>query len=325
MNQTIITKPHSFFSIMFIRAFIITMRPYLLFVSGITGIAGMSFTTNLPTLDSFIIFLAAFLSYGFGQVLTDCFQIDTDSISSPYRPLTQNIVTRKQFLIMSILGLFFCISIFSFYNPINLLLGLFSGIGLYTYTFFKRRWWGGPFYNSWIVAMLFIICLLCGSQSIIFNQPKIIYTLLVIFFGYANFVVAGYFKDTEADRATHYKTIVVVYGRKISSFVSDVFSLLALGFTVSLLISEKNIQSVSFISYLFLLAAFIHAVIGQLRLHKVTKDSESHKPITNVLHSYILLLAFISSLQKPEWAIYLIVFYLLFVGAMKIRPSENQI
>jgi 4-hydroxybenzoate polyprenyltransferase len=301
------------------------MRPYLLFVSGITGIAGLSFTEKLNTPDVVIIFAAAFLSYGFGQVLTDCFQIDTDSISSPYRPLTQNIVSRKQFLIVSILGLLFCITIFSFYNPINLLLGLFSGIGLYTYTFFKKRWWGGPFYNSWIVAVLFIICLSCGAKIASTGHQEIIFTLLVIFFGYANFVVAGYFKDTEADRATHYNTIVVVYGRKLSSIVSDVFSLLALGFAVSVFLLERNILSVSLISHLFLLAAFIQAVIGQIRLHKVTKDIEAHKPITNVLHSYILLLSFISSLQKPEWGIYLIVFYFLFIGAMKIRPSENQI
>ena len=325
MNESAIKKSHKFLSTMFLKAFIITMRPYLLFVSGITGIVGISFTVNLTAPDKLLIFIAAFLSYGFGQTLTDCFQIDTDSISSPYRPLTQNIVSRNQFLVVSILGLLFCITIFSFYNLINLLLGLVSGIGLYTYTFFKKRWWGGPFYNSWIVVVLFIICLQCGELVGRIDQPKIIFTLFVIFFGYANFVVTGYFKDAEADRATYYNTIVVVYGRKISSLVSDVFVLLALGFTVSVLLSEKSIQSVSFISYLFLLAAFIHAVVGQLRLHKVTRDSESHKPISNVLHSYILLLSFISSLQKPEWGIYLMVFYFLFIGTMKIRPSENQI
>ena len=33
------------------------------------------------------------------------------------------------------------------------------------------------------------------------------------FFGYANFVLAGYFKDIEADRATGYRTFPVVFGR----------------------------------------------------------------------------------------------------------------
>ena len=145
MNESVIKKSHKFLSTMFLKAFIITMRPYLLFVSGITGIVGISFTVNLTAPDKLLIFIAAFLSYGFGQTLTDCFQIDTDSISSPYRPLTQNIVSRNQFLVVSILGLLFCITIFSFYNLINLLLGLVSGIGLYTYTFFKNAGGAVPF------------------------------------------------------------------------------------------------------------------------------------------------------------------------------------
>ena len=36
--------------------------------------------------------------------------------------------------------------------------------------------------------------------------------LLAVFFGYANFVLAGYFKDVDADRATGYHTLPVVFG-----------------------------------------------------------------------------------------------------------------
>ena len=106
------------------------MRPYLLFVSGVTGICGMSYIDELSLSKSILIFLASFLSYGFGQALTDCFQTDTDSISSPYRPLTQGRISKTQVLIVSIIGLVLCISVFTFYNPVNLLLGILSGVGL---------------------------------------------------------------------------------------------------------------------------------------------------------------------------------------------------
>ena len=115
------------------------MRPYLLFVSGVTGICGMSFISELSVSKAILIFLASFLSYGFGQALTDCFQTDTDSISSPYRPLTQGRISKSQVLAVSITGLIFCISVFAFYNPTNLLLGLLSGLGLATYTYFKKN------------------------------------------------------------------------------------------------------------------------------------------------------------------------------------------
>src|ERR1041384_2446013 len=73
----------------FIHGYAVTMRPYLLFVSGITGLAGAAFSPAISAGALGGIAFASFFSYGFGQALTDCFQIDTDSISSPYRPLTQ--------------------------------------------------------------------------------------------------------------------------------------------------------------------------------------------------------------------------------------------
>ena len=156
MENQLIIKQYKTFSLAFLKAYIITMRPYLMFVSGITGIAGLSFSQS-SNIQLILIFIACFLSYGFGQALTDCFQTDTDSISSPYRPLTKKVVSKKTFLVISIAGLGFCISILSVYNPKNLLLGIIAGIGLATYTFFKRKWWSGPFYNAWIVVVLFLM------------------------------------------------------------------------------------------------------------------------------------------------------------------------
>src|SRR5512135_3245706 len=136
----------------FVRAYGITMRPYLMFVSGITGLVGISFVPGVSVTDFILRFAASFFSYGFGQALTDCFQIDTDSISSPYRPLTQGRISRPLVLAVSGLGLAVCVLVFGGLNPWTLLPGVLAGIGLVTYTWFKRRWWGGPFYNAWIVA-----------------------------------------------------------------------------------------------------------------------------------------------------------------------------
>ena len=210
MENQFIIKQYRIFSLAFLKAYLITMRPYLMFVSGITGIAGLSFSQS-SNVQLILVFIACFLSYGFGQALTDCFQTDTDSISSPYRPLTQNVVSKKSFLVISIIGLGFCISILSFYNPKNLLLGSIAGIGLATYTFFKRRWWSGPFYNAWIVVVLFLMTFLSSSDLNI--NSKVIFVMLTAFWGYSNFVLSGYFKDIEADKATGYHTLPVIFGR----------------------------------------------------------------------------------------------------------------
>ncbi len=310
-------KYHKTFSFDFLRDYFITMRPYLLFVSGITGICGMSFIAELSITKSIFIALASFLSYGFGQALTDCFQTDTDSISSPYRPLTQGRISKTQVLTVSIFGLVLCISVFTIYNPINLLLGFLSGIGLATYTYFKRKFWAGPFYNAWIVGVLFLMAFLSGSdlESITGNY-KLVYGLSAVFWGYANFVLVGYFKDIEADKETGYNTFPVVFGRKSASSVFSIF-------TYSNSVTELLVQRPAAI--LFFIIGTAAMLLCQTFVHFIKQDNESSKAISLSVHAYILLLSSIIILNKNEWLIPIIIFYILFNMAMILRPSKNQI
>lgn len=306
------------------------MRPYLMFVSGATTIVGMSFSTELEISKAIFIFFAGFLSYGFGQAFTDCFQIDTDSISSPYRPLTQGVVNRNYFLVISSIGLLFCISVFAFYNPINILLGAASGFGLVTYTDFKRKWWAGPFYNAWIVLVLFTMSYLAAQGNVYFDFSNSIFLVacLTVFFGYANFVLTGYFKDISADKATNYNTLPVKYGRKIASIVSDVFSGIV---TISLfvLIITLALDSVPFTN-LIIASVFIYVGMGmsiatQICLHAVTSDKEAFRAIAPCVHSYILTLSGLAVLNKPEWFAVLLLFYFFYLLTLKLRPAKDQI
>ncbi len=318
------------FSLRFVKAYIITMRPYLMFVSGITVITGMSFANDMSLPKTFFIFLTGFLSYGFGQALTDCYQIDTDSISSPYRPLTRGVVNRNQFILLSLSGLCFVIIILAFFNPVNLFPGILAGFGLYTYTYFKRKWWSGPFYNAWIVAALLLMGYLAGTggSKLELKNPVFIAALLTVFFGYANFVLTGYFKDIEADRATNYNTLPVIFGRNISSVISDIFGFIASASIFSIfLIQALNHQEFNIIikPLVFAAAGISAAIYTQINLHKVKTDIDAHKAITPCVHSYILLLSGFAALNKPDWLIPLIIFYLLYLLTIKIRPVKEQI
>ena len=305
------------------------MRPYLMFVSGITGIVGLAFTTEQNIIYAGLIILASFLSYGFGQALTDCFQTDTDSISSPYRPLTQGIVSKYHFLVFSIIGLIFCISIFVLHNPINLLLGTAAGLGLASYTYFKRKFWSGPFYNAWIVGVLCCMAFMCGEKKVgnIINSGFYL-VLLSVFFGYANFVLSGYYKDIEADRATGYNTLPVKFGRKVSACISDAFAFLMIFFGLLVVINETqsfNMTLLAIPALVFLIASAVLSIIGQTLLHKVQTDEEAHPAIALVVHSYILQFSGLALLRKPEWFIFLIILYIGFIVVIKFRPAKNQI
>ncbi len=98
-------------SFTFWKAFWSTMRPYLLFVSGGAGLVGLAFIKDLGSVTVLLAFVPLFLSYGLGQALTDCFQMDTDALSSPYRPLIKGIISRRQVLSVSFVGLTLAISI----------------------------------------------------------------------------------------------------------------------------------------------------------------------------------------------------------------------
>lgn len=312
-----------------LHAMWITMRPYLLFVSGITGVAGMALSSTTSPLPLVAVFVASFFAYGFGQALTDCFQTDTDAISAPYRPLVSGKVSRKTILILSLAGLTGCVIILALRNPWNLALGITGGAGLATYTTFKRRWWGGPWYNAWIVTALCVMGFLGanGNTPIAFPEP-FLPVLAAVFFGYANFVLSGYFKDIDADAVTGYFTFPVTFGRKAAAFVSDILALLFLASSIwaaGTVLGPQQVEVRHLSALLFALPGVAYLIIAQIQLHRNRTDGEAYAPILRVVNAYILLLSAISSLQRPEWAPYLVVHYALYVFVLSRRPEVSQI
>ena len=315
----------------FLRHYVVTMRPYLLFVSGATGLAGLALTPIEFSPMFFVIFAIFFFSYGLGQALTDCFQTDTDSISSPYRPLTMGKIRKSQVLSVSLAGLISGGLILVAANRTNILLVSLSIFGLSTYTFFKRRWWGGPFYNAWIVAALCLMAYLSGN-GIAHQEPKLaiplISTLAATFWGYANFVLAGYFKDISADRATGYNTLPVVFGRVVSAIVSDIFAVLFLvsaGVAVGSVLAGNGLSSEKLVWVIPAAAGTIAALTAQIRLHRENSDEMAFGAISPVVHAYILILSAMASASRPSFIILAALLYPGFLIAMKLRPQKEQI
>ncbi|UCE06070.1 MAG: UbiA family prenyltransferase [bacterium] len=317
----------------FWKAYWITMRPYLLFISGVAGMVGFAVGAErgiMPTIGAFVAFLFA---YGFGQALTDCFQIDTDSISSPYRPLVQGVITKKQVLSVSLGGLLGCCFILFFLNPCTLILGVLCVFGLATYTYFKRRWWAGPFYNAWIVALLPIIGKMTtmntnNSLSAMFENGILFPIVISIFFSYANFVLMGYFKDILADRASGYHTFVVAYGWKKAAIGSDIFALasvLATGWAISNVLLNEMVFSSQWISIPIFFAAIFALLSAQIGIHRINDEKKAHKPISNVVRGFILLHLAEICLIRPTWFIFSILFYIIFELTLKIRPEKGQV
>ena len=320
-------------SLRFWQAYWITMRPYLLFVSAVAGMAGFAAGSQIEIGATIGALLAFFLSYGFGQALTDCFQTDTDSISSPYRPLVQGVITKKQVLSVSLIGLFGCCLILFALNPWTLILGILSVLGLATYTYFKRRWWAGPFYNAWIVALLPIMGKMAAggtdhSIANVFENHVLIPIVISVFFSYANFVLMGYFKDISADRASGYNTFVVAYGWNKAAIGSDLFafvSVLATGWGISMVLLTDMAFSTRWISIPIFLAAIVILIFAQAGIHRINDERAAHRPITNVVRGFLLLHLAEINLMRPGWFVCSLIFYALFELTLKIRPEKGQV
>jgi geranylgeranylglycerol-phosphate geranylgeranyltransferase len=314
----------------FWQAFWITMRPYLIFVSGASGLVGMAYIPQ-PVFSRLVLgFIPLFFSYGLGQALTDCFQMDTDAFSSPYRPLIRGVIARGQVLAVSLTGLGVGLFILTALNIAILFLGILAVAGLLTYTRLKRTFWGGPPWNAWIVALLPLMGRfvepgmtfgrLVSHQNL--SLGSLVFAVLAVFFGYANFVLMGYFKDISADRATGYRTLPVVFGWRAAALVSDG---LALAAAVTTALSLSFLANSSLLGGPIFVVALLVNLKAQVGIHRIRDESLAYQPIASVVRSFILYCAAIVLSLKPEWLLFLAIFYLWFEVALSLRPEKRQV
>jgi len=324
------TQTAKIMSLVFWKSIWITMRPYLIFVSGASGLVGLAFIENPRAERIWMAFFPLFFSYGLGQALTDCFQTDTDAISSPYRPMIKGVLSKRQVLSASLVGITLGILILTYLNPWILGLGILAVLGLLSYTTFKRTWWAGPFWNSWIVALLPIIGRAVERDFLIRELVNVknpqsrafLFAVSAIFFAYGNFVVMGYLKDINADRKTGYQTFPVVFGWRATAIYSDVLAFAAALFTCLALFSIDKLSLLGISIFAVALSINLYA---QIKIHHTQDEREAFGPIVNVVRSLILYCVAIIISQKGEWLVIVAVFYLLFEVALKYRPEKTQV
>ena len=317
-------KKYPVYSPQFWKAYFTQMRPYLLFVSGIAGAMGIAMSQNAAQSGwkCYVAFTLFFFGYGLGQALTDCFQTDTDKISAPYRPLSKEIISIPSVLSVSILGLLSSGILFYMLHPLTFWLCLLAVFGLATYSYIKKNYWfGGPFYNAWIVALLPVMGYFACLDTSVTKFPTQLYPCIAIsFFSYANFVLIGYLKDIEADQATNYKTFPVIFGWNKTMLLGDIFALIAV--TLYWWLPSKNNWELT-----FGLTGTVIIIAGQIYGHLTANRNEKGAliPIVSTVRGFILLHSALVLHFQPNWWMAVIVYYALFEWAMNKRPSKYQV
>ena len=319
------TAPFRLTSAGFWRAYAVTLRPYLFFVSGAAGLVGLALT-RLEVPAFLAAFAAFFFSYGLGQALTDVFQRDTDALSAPYRPLVRGELAPGAVLAVSLLGLAGCSLVFFLLDPRTLALAAAAVVGLATYTPLKRRFWGGPLWNAGIVALLPAIGVLCGRKASP-PGPALAAACASVLFTYAVFVLLGYFKDVEADRATGYETLPVRFGRPVALAVSAGF--LGLGGLSSvwlLLHASVPLEGPEQALALALWASGLGMlVLAHVRLLGVRRDDEAHPGIALSVRGFVALHLGEAALLHEDLAVPGLLLLGLQEVALAARPCREQL
>ncbi|MCU0660960.1 MAG: UbiA family prenyltransferase [Myxococcota bacterium] len=323
-------KPYPIASTDFWKAYWITLRPYLFFLSGAVGLTGLA----LAPVDAAwlaICGVAFFLTYGLGQALTDVFQTDTDTISSPYRPLTQGLIGKPQVLVVSLLGLLGCSVVLTVSNPWNAVPAVLGVIGLSTYTPMKRRFWAGPAWNSAVVALLPLMGAMCGGADPlpVLRNPTLWGLMGSAFGTYAVFVILGYHKDVAADRATGYHTVTVRFGWRPSVIASAAHG--TAGLAASLLALWMSGAHLPFPS-LHTVAGGAMWVCGALAfgvahgsMWRVSCEQDAHPAIAWCIRGFVLVHLAEAVMLRPALLLVAMPFYAAFELVLRLRPEKTQI
>ncbi len=312
-------------SLRFWSNYLVQMRPYLFFVSGIVGLAGMSVTKgfDLLTVPAILTFIVLFFSYGFGQALTDCYQTDTDSLSAPYRPLSKGTISVTDVRVVSATGLFAVALVLCIFNFYNVILCILAILGTWTYTYVKRKlWFAAPGYNSFIIMLLGLMGYLAvidlTLQKLI--SIEIVKLAALVFLSYSNFVLIGYLKDISADRATGYLTFPVKFGWNKTLWVGDLVVVLCSIIYFSLV--ESGLFGI-----IIGITATLTGISGQLHAHlvKEKKEENSAYAIVSTVRCLVLWQIGVAVTFNPDLLPFCAVFYLFFELVMYLRPMKEQI
>lgn len=314
----------------FWRAYGVTLRPYLLFVSGASGLLGLALADTLAGPALFAAAAPFFLTYGLGQAVTDTFQTDTDALSAPFRPLVRGEITRKQVLAVSLGTLLVIAVLYALLNPWTLLPAVLAVAGVVLYTPFKRRWWGGPPWNSWIVATLPLLGVLLGggTPAQALARPEVWLAMGSVYFSYSVFVLLGYFKDMEADRATGYDTIVVRFGRTRTLWVSVFHAAFALACSIALVRTAADAALRGWggtAGAALWLGGTLSLALAHVRIAATTRDEEAHPAIALVVIGYVALHLGEATLLRPGFGLAAALLLPLAVLMLARRPEKTQV
>jgi len=171
-------------------------------------------------------FLSVFLISASILVLNDYFDVETDKINAPDRPIPSNLVTRSEALALSILlliaGLFISYFIGIFVLLISMVL---TGLGFLYNRYFKRSGLPGNLVVSFSVGMTFIYG--GATVELPFHKIVVFFAIIAALIDLAEEIAADSM-DTKGDLLINSNSIAIRYGESVALKISASIFLLVI-------------------------------------------------------------------------------------------------
>jgi len=224
-------------ALVFVRAYVRSMRLYYAFVTGIAGWIGVAYAQRLHPAEAtpgkaIVVLTILFLAWGINQIVNDYLGRREDRINAPHRPMVSGELDPRAALAVSGVLLLLSVVIGYLISPlavVPLVAGMLLNI---VYEAAK----GVPVLGNLVFGLMIAMCpifayvAMTGDASIAFTPMSLAVLLLVALLN-GLMTYYTYFKDYEGDKAAGKVTVVVLQGLEASRRVA-----LVLGFLPALCI-----------------------------------------------------------------------------------------
>ncbi|MEO0288362.1 MAG: geranylgeranylglycerol-phosphate geranylgeranyltransferase [candidate division WOR-3 bacterium] len=240
---------------------------------------------NLKDSRLYLGILAVFFVMFAGNIINDIFDLETDRINKPQRPLV-----KSKFNIKFIYLIYFLFSILSFFISFFLswkllFIVVFSTVILYLYSYKLKRI---PFLGNLIISLLSGLLFIFGSE-IAGDISKGIFPALFAFFMTLGREILKDIEDINGDKYIGRKTLPIVLGEENSLFVAIfVFTILIVLTFIPYLLGIYN--------KLYMLVAFFGVdliIIVMLLIFYIFNDLKT-KRVVNTLIKYDMLIGLVA-------------------------------
>jgi len=268
----------------FIRIGPLFVLNLMLILSAVIG--GLSLPASLLTFIFSIIGLI--LVWNFGAIVNDYYDKEIDRISHPDRPVVQEEITPNQLLILAIVhaGVSLCLAFFTGVLTLIYILILVAISILYSIP--KVRIKKTAFAPVFIGVFCGMAILIGGSVSS-YNLTNL-YMALWLAISISLLAPIKDFKDVEGDRAEGVKTLPVLFGVRIATYMIMGFTIIAVVFGVIIL--EYVLHKMIWSSILAVILGVVTIILLQLHLSSKINPTTTHN-ITFGLLSLCLLAFFL--------------------------------